>query len=120
MNQLTNIANNLQILQIHTQIAPPTSLNTTVNPSKKWAKSNYPNAPANNNLPIPQLPNYHTNLPLKFHPQFNYYTYAYFMNPKKLTLENGEDKKLDTVYIVLKDLTSPKYYMDTKTYYEQK
>ena len=35
MNQLTDIANKLQILQVHTQIAPPTPVNTTVNPSKK-------------------------------------------------------------------------------------
>jgi hypothetical protein len=34
MNELTDIANNLQILQVHTQIAPPTPVNTTVNPSK--------------------------------------------------------------------------------------
>ena len=58
MNQLTDIANNLQILQIHKQIAPPTPLNTIVNPSKNGIKSNYPNAPANNNIHIPQLPSY--------------------------------------------------------------
>ena len=53
MNQLTDIANNLLITQMHTQIAPPTPLNTAVNPSKKWAKSKYPNAPTNNNIPTP-------------------------------------------------------------------
>ena len=57
MNQLTDIAINLQILQSHTQIALPTPLNTTVNPSKKWDKLNYPNTPTNNNIHIPQLPN---------------------------------------------------------------
>jgi hypothetical protein len=35
MNKLTNIVNNLQILQMHAQIAPPTPLITAVNPSKK-------------------------------------------------------------------------------------
>ena len=84
MNQLTNIANNFHILQIHVQSAPPTPLNTTVNPSKKWAKSNYPNTPTNNNLPIPQLPNYHTNLPLNVHPQFSYYTNGSFMKSKEI------------------------------------
>ena len=84
MNQLTDIANNFQILQTHTQIAPPTPLNTTVNPSIIRAKSDYPNIPANNDIPIPQLPNYQTNLPLKFHPQFNYYTYGSFMKPKEI------------------------------------
>jgi ribonuclease HI len=62
----------------------PPPLNTAVNPSKKWAKSNYPNAPANYNIPIPQLPNYQTNLPLKFHPQFSYYTDGSFMKPKEI------------------------------------
>jgi ribonuclease HI len=84
MKQLTDIANNLQVSQIHTQIAPPTPLNTTVNPSKRWDKSNYPKATTNNNIPIPQLPNYQTNLPLKFHPQFSYYTYGFFMKPKEI------------------------------------
>ena len=118
MNQLTDIANNLHISQIHTQIAPPTPLDTAVNPSKKWVKSKYPNASANNNTHTPQLPNSQTNLPLKFHPQFSYYTNGSFRNPKKLTPENGEKKEMDMVSIALKALTSPKDYMDTKTYYE--
>ena len=84
MNQLTDIANNLLIPQIHTQIAPPTPLNTAVNPSKKWAKSNYPNTPTNNSTPIPLPPNYQTNLSLKFHPQFSYYTDGSFMKPKEI------------------------------------
>jgi hypothetical protein len=84
MNQLTDIATNLQISQIYTQIAPPTPSNTAVNPSKIWAKANYPSVPANNNIPIPQLPNYQTNLPLKFHPQFNYYTDGSFMKSKEI------------------------------------
>ena len=84
MKQLTDIVNNLQILQIHTQIASPTPLNTSINPSKKWSKLNYPNTTANNNIPIPQLPNYQTNLPFKFHPQFNYYTDGSFMKPKEI------------------------------------
>ena len=86
INQLADIANNMQILQIHTQIAPPTPINTTVNPNKKWAKLNYPNAPRNNNVPIPQLPNYQSNLPLKFHPQFSYYTDGSFKKPKEINL----------------------------------
>ena len=42
MNQLTHTIHNLQILQIHTQIAPLTPLNTRVNFSKKWSKLDYP------------------------------------------------------------------------------
>ena len=56
MNQLTDIANNLHILQIHTQIAPPTPLNTVVNPSKRWAKTKYPNTPNNNKHIYPTTP----------------------------------------------------------------
>ena len=41
-------------------------------------------------------------------------------NSKKLTLEYGEEKELGMVSTALKALTSPKDYMDTKTYYEQK
>ena len=84
MNQLTHIINNLQILQIHTQIAPPTPLNTPVNRSKIWYKLDYPNTPTNNPIPIPQLPNYQTNLPLKFHPHFSYYTDGSFKPPKEI------------------------------------
>ena len=84
MISLKDIVNNLQILQSHTQIAPPTPSNTTVNSSKKWSKSNYPNIRPYNNIPTPQLPNYQTNLPLKFHPQFSYYTDGSFMKPKEI------------------------------------
>ena len=58
MKLLNDTTNNLQILQSHTQIAPPTPSNITVNPSKKWSKSNYPNTLPHNNIPTPQLPNY--------------------------------------------------------------
>ena len=65
MKQLKDIANNLQITQSHTQIAPPTPSNTTVNPNQKWSKLNYPYIFAHNTTPAPQLPYYQTNLPLK-------------------------------------------------------
>ena len=81
---LKDIAYNLQILQSHTQIAPPIPSNTNVNPSKKWSKSNYPYALAHNNIPAPQFPSYQTNLPLKFHPQFSYYMDGSFIKPKEI------------------------------------
>ena len=89
MNQLTHIANTLQISQIHTQIAPPTPLNTLVNPNKKWSKLNYPNTPIYNYTSIPQIPCYQTNLPLKFHPQFSYYTDGSFLPPKEIEPKYG-------------------------------
>ena len=81
MKLIKDTAHNLKILQSHTQIAPPTPPNITVNPSKSWTKSNYPILLPYTNIPIPQLPNYQTNLPLKFHPQFSYYTDGSFIKP---------------------------------------
>ena len=52
--------------------------------AKNGYKLNYPNTIANNNMPIPQFSNYQTNLPLKFYPQFSYYTDGSFMNPKEI------------------------------------
>ena len=78
------------------QLLPP------LTPTKKWAKSNYPNAPTNISIPIPQLPNYQTNLPLKFHPQFSYYTDGYFMKPKEIN--PGEWRRESDGY----DIYSPK------------
>ena len=84
LNQLTYIANNLSIQQLHTQIATHIPPDTLVNTSKKWSKVNYPNTPILNETSTPQLPNYQTNLPLRFHPQFSYYTYGSFKNPKEI------------------------------------
>jgi len=84
MKALKDIADHLQILQSHTQIAPPTPPIISVNSSKKWSKSNYPNILPNNTILTPPLPNYQTNLPLKFHPQFSYYTDGSFMKPKEI------------------------------------
>ena len=84
MKQLKDLANNLQITQSHTLTAPPTPSNTTVNPSKKWSKLNYLQIVAHNTTLAPQLPNYQTNLPLKFHPQFSYYNDGCFIKPKEI------------------------------------
>ena len=50
-----------------------------------------------NNIPAPQLPNYHTNLPLKFHPQFSYYTDGSFIKPKEIAPGEWRKEELDTV-----------------------
>jgi hypothetical protein len=93
MELIKDVANNLQILQSHTQIAPPTPLNITVNPSKRWAKSNYSNPFPHTNTPTPQLPNYQTNLPLKFHPQFSYYTDGSFIKPMEIACPWSMEKR---------------------------
>ena len=51
---------------------------------KKWSKLNYPNTPIYNYTSIPQIPCYQTNLPLKFHPQFSYYTDGSFLPLKEI------------------------------------
>jgi ribonuclease HI len=84
MKLIHNTANHLQILHCHTQIAPPTPSNIHVNPSKNWSTSNYPHTLPQCNTPTPPFPNYHTNLPLKFHPQFSYYTDGSFIKPKEI------------------------------------
>ena len=84
LNQLTQITSNLSIQQPYIQTATHTPPNTSVNPSKKWSKLTYPNTPMLNEIHVPQIPNYQTNLPLKFHPQFSYYTDGSFKKPKEI------------------------------------
>ena len=84
LDQLSRIANNIAIQHIYTQVATHIPPNTRVKPSKKWSKLTYPNITLLNPTTIPQLPNYQTNLPLKFHPQFSYYTDGSFKKPKEI------------------------------------
>jgi hypothetical protein len=59
--------------------------NTPVNPNKKWSKLTYPDTPILNVPPMPQLPDYQTNLPLKYHPQLSYYTDGSFKEPELIS-----------------------------------
>ena len=120
MNQLTSTAKNLQILQTRIQIAPPTPFNVTINPSKKWDKLKYSNTTANSNMRTPQPPNYQTNLPLKFHPQFSYYTAGSLINPKEISPGVWRREKTGYGIYSLKGLISSKNYTVTKTYYAHK
>lgn len=80
------IGTTLQISNIFNTIVPPTPLNTPVNRNKKWSQLTYPPP-----LPAPQLtsippPNSQTIcLPLKYQPQFFYYTDGSFIPPKAIT-----------------------------------
>ena len=69
---------------------------------------------------MPQLPDYQTNSPLKFHPQFSYYIDSSFKKPKLISPECGEGKQYDMAFIALKGSTLPKDYMATKIPYVQK
>ena len=79
INTLTTTFNNLHILQVHTQIAPPTPPNIQVNKSKKWNALTYPTTNLPQNDEIPPLPNYETNKSLKFPPQYCYYKDGSFL-----------------------------------------
>jgi len=52
-------------------------------------------------------------MPLKFHPQFSYYTHGSFKKPKEIQLYGGE-KKQDMAFIVPKALILLKDSMDSK------
>ena len=84
INTLTTIFNNLQIPQVRTQIVPPTLPNIQVDKSKKWNALTYPITNLPQNDEIPPLPNYETNKPLKFPPQYCYYTDGSFLPPQQI------------------------------------
>ena len=79
INALNTIFNTLQIPLVHTQIAPPTPPNILVNKSKKWNTITYPITNLRQNNETPPLPDYETNKPLKFLPQYCYYTNGSFL-----------------------------------------
>ena len=84
MNTLNTIFNNLHVPQVHTQIAPPTPPNTQVNKSKKWNALVYPTTNPPIYDEIPSLPTYENNKPLKFSPQYCYYTDGSFLPPQQV------------------------------------
>ena len=58
--QMTDIANTLQIPDMFSQIVPPTPLDTLVNRNTKWTKLTYPPPPPTNH------PN--SNQPMEYEP----------------------------------------------------
>ena len=84
INTLTTIFNNLQIPQVHTQIAPPTPPNIQMNKSKKWNALTYPITNLSHNNGIPPLPSYETNKPQKFPSQYCYYINSSFLLPQHI------------------------------------
>ena len=83
INALNTIFNILRILLVYIQIAPPTPSNILVNKSKKWNTTTYSITNLRQNNEIPPLPDYETNKPLKFPPQYCYYTDGSFLPPQK-------------------------------------
>ena len=83
-NALTTIFDNLQIPQVHIQIAPPTPPNIQVNKSKKWNALAYPATNPPQCDETPPLPNYGNDKPLKFPPQYCYYTDGSFLPPQQI------------------------------------
>ena len=96
INALTTIFNNLLILLVHTQIAPPTPPNIQVYKSKKWNALTYPITNLLQNNEIPPLPNYETNIPLYNTPTIQ--TVLFSHHNKLMIVE--QEKKQDMVYII--------------------
>ena len=104
INTLTTIFNNLQIPQVHTQIAPPTPPNIQVSKSKKWNALTYPITNLPQNDKIPPLPNYETNKPFKFPSQYCYYTDDSFLPPQQIDDSSTREKAGYGVYNQSKDI----------------
>ena len=92
INALTTIFNNLLIPLLHTEIAPHIPPNIQVNKSKKGNALTclITNLPQNNE--IPPLPNYETNKPFKFLPQYCYYIDDSFL-PSQQTDDSWTSEK---------------------------
>ena len=103
---------------LFSQIAPPTLLGTPVNHNTKWTKLTYPPVP-----PITQIPtntwtiNPKQCLPLKYPPQFCYYTNGSFKPPKQTN--NGQwkrEKEGYGIYNPFKNLKNSKKITGTTKY----
>ena len=91
------IGNTLQISTIFNTTAPPTPINTLVNRNKKWSQLTYPPPPPLTHVTnIPITTNQDICLPLKYQPQFCYYTDGSFIPPKEIT--HGHYKREKTRY----------------------
>ena len=104
INTLTTIFNNLHIPQVHTKIASLTPLNIQVNKSKKWNPFVYPTTNLPQNDEMPPLPNYENNKPLKFPPQYCYYTNGSFLPPQQIDDRWTREKTGYGVYNQYKNL----------------
>ena len=92
--QMDTIGTTLQLPTIFTTNVPPTPFNTIVNRSKKWSQLAYPPSPPSiqiTNIPLPT--NHNICLPLKYQPQFCYYTDGSFIPPKAITQEHWRREK---------------------------
>ena len=86
-NLMNTISTTLKIPTSFNTLAPPTPINTLVNKNKKWSQLIYPPPPPltiqTSNTPI--YTHQDICLPLKYHPQFCYYTDGSFIPPKEIT-----------------------------------
>ena len=84
INALSVIFNDLQIPQVHIQTTPPTPPNIQANKGKKWNALTYPITNLSQNNESQPLPNYKTNKPIKFPPQYCYYGDGSFLPPQQI------------------------------------
>ena len=105
----------LQIPTIFNTIVPPTSLNTPVNRNKKWSQLTYmppvkrdrsfylfylsmPPPPTTQTTNIPLINNQNICLPLKYQPQFCYYTDGSFIPPQSNNPKTLEVRKKNRLW----------------------
>ena len=83
---MDTICNTLQIPTTFNKAAAPTPTNTSVNRSKNWAQLTYPPPTImTQTTDIPPINNQNICLPLKYQPQFYYYTDGSFIPPREIT-----------------------------------
>ena len=91
---MKDIANTLRIHEMFCQIAPPSILNTLVNHTTKWTKLTCPPTPPHIQTPTNTWNiNREQCLPLKFPPQYCYYTNGSFKPPKQTNNEQWRREK---------------------------
>ena len=83
IQQMSSIANTLQIPKMFTKITPPTLVNSLVNECKEWSKLIYPLSITIQTLVNPPINNMERCLPPKVPPQFYYYTDGSFKPLRK-------------------------------------
>ena len=94
VKHMHDIGASLQIPTPFTTTAPPTPLDTPVNPSKKWSHLTFPPTPPPiQNSDIPPLTHHDICLPPKYPPQYCYYTDGSFIPPKAITPHHWRREK---------------------------
>jgi hypothetical protein len=103
IQQLLSILHTLNILNAKIQESRSTPPDIQVNHILQWDILHYPSLLPYTIMP-PPLPTYNNNHPLKFPPEFSYYTDGSFVPPKKQDTVFGPEKLWVMVYLILSNI----------------